>query len=283
MTAASIQGEAPLGSVRISRPSPWARSWRSAGLATASLCACLLLWQIGSATRADLGLVTFRDTPSPAEVATSALAFLRSTAAPRHLGASLERVLAGFALAALSGISVGLGIGRSPTLKALALPPLEVVRPIPAVAWIPLAVLMFRTSEGSMVFITFLGALFPILLNTVHAAEGVDRRLIASARSLGASRAAIFLEVVLPAAVPGVINGLTLGIGTAWFCLVTAEMISGQFGIGYFTWMSYTVQDYPSVVVGMVLIGLLGLGSSLAVRSVGGLFTRWRKLGGPPA
>jgi len=124
--------------------------------------------------------------------------------------------------------------------RDLLLPPLEVLRPIPAVAWIPLAILMFPSSELSMMFITFTGALFPILLNTVHGVEGVDPRLIASARSLGAGNRTILGEIILPGAGPNIVTGAAIGMGTAWFCLVTAEMISGQYGIGYFTWESYT-------------------------------------------
>ncbi|MBF3307622.1 ABC transporter permease subunit, partial [Pseudomonas aeruginosa] len=89
------------------------------------------------------------------------------------------------------GIALGLAIGRSAWAEALLLPPLEVLRPIPAVAWIPLAILMFPSSEASMIFITFTGALFPILLNTVHGVEALDPRLLASARSLGAGRRAL--------------------------------------------------------------------------------------------
>ncbi|MCY1443812.1 Bicarbonate transport system permease protein CmpB [compost metagenome] len=126
-----------------------------------------------------------------------------------------------------------------------------------------------------MVFITFTGALFPILLNTVHGVEGVHPRLVASARSLGAGRLAILREVVLPGATPSIVTGLAIGMGTSWFCLVTAEMISGQFGIGYYTWESYTIQRYPEIIVGMLLIGVLGMGSSGLVRYLGGLFTPW--------
>ncbi|MGC1302384.1 MAG: ABC transporter permease [Caulobacteraceae bacterium] len=269
---------------RVARRTPAPRrSWRSGGLAAASIGACVVLWQLASITHADLELVTFRNVPSPVETAQSAWAFVQTPAALHHLGASLWRVLSGFAIAGVVGTTLGLGVGRIRLMKDLAMPPLEVVRPIPAVAWIPLAILMFRSSEGSMVFITFLGALFPVLLNTIHGVEGVDRRLVASARSLGAGPRALFTEVVLPAALPSIVTGLVIGMGTAWFCLVTAEMISGQYGIGYFTWMSYTVQDYPSVVVGMILIGLLGMGSSLAVSLVGDLFTGWRRIGAIPS
>ena len=139
---------------------------------------------------------------------------------------------------------------------------------------------MFPSSELSMIFITFTGALFPVLLNTVHGVEGVDARLVASARSLGAGRLAILREVILPGAAPSIVTGLSIGMGTSWFCLVTAEMISGQFGIGYYTWESYTIQNYPDIIVGMLLIGVLGMGSSLLVKRLGSLLTPWYRTGG---
>src|SRR5690606_12032249 len=176
-----------------------------------------------------------------------------------HLGSSLARVFSGYLAAAIAGVLLGLAIGRSKWAEDSLLPPLEVLRPIPAVAWIPLAILMFPSSEASMIYITFIGALFPILLNTIHGVDGVDQRLIASARSLGSHRRAMFGEVILPAAAPSIVTGLSIGMGTAWFCLVTAEMISGQYGIGYYTWESYTVQNYPDIIVGMLIIGVLGM------------------------
>src|SRR5256885_581840 len=157
------------------------------------------------------------------------------------------------------------------------MPPLEVLRPIPGVAWIPLAILMFPSAELSMVFITFMGAFFPILLSTIDGARSVDPRLVVSARCLGAGRLQLFREVVLPGALPQVITGLGIGMGTSWFCLVTAEMIAGQFGIGYYTWESYNLQRYPEIVLGMLLIGLLGMGSSALVRKAGAWLTPWHR------
>jgi NitT/TauT family transport system permease protein len=250
------------------------------GLNLASLVACIAAWAIAAHLKLDLGFVTFRNVPGPIDVGRAGVEFARSSSGLHHLAASLRRVLSGFGLAALAGVGLGLLVGRIRLAKALVMPPLEVLRPIPAVAWIPLAILMFRSSEGSMIFITLIGALFPILLNTVHGVEGVEPRLIASARSLGARPAALFTEVVLPSALPSVVTGLVIGMGTSWFCLITAEMISGQFGVGYFTWMSYTVQDYPAVVFGMILIGLLGLSSSWAIRRAGDALMGWRTAGG---
>jgi NitT/TauT family transport system permease protein len=247
-------------------------------LRAASVIACLLAWQAASSAHADFGLVSFRNVPSPLDALQAAAALVQSPKLITHLTASLWRVFAGFAAAAVAGIALGLVIGRSRRAEDVLLPPLEVLRPIPAVAWIPLAILMFPSSELSMVFITFIGALFPILLNTVHGVEGVDPRLIASARSLGGARRAIFLDVILPAAAPGIVTGLSIGMGTAWFCLVTAEMISGQFGIGYYTWSSYVVQNYPEIIVGMLFIGVFGMGSSALVKAIGNALMPWYRM-----
>lgn len=244
-------------------------------LRLASLAACLLFWQLAANARLDLGLFSFTYVPTPAAVLDAAWQLAHSSKLLPHLASSLSRVFAGYLAAALLGVLLGLLIGRSKWAEDSLLPPLEVLRPIPAVAWIPLAILMFPSSELSMVFITFTGALFPILLNTVHGVEAVDPRLIASARSLGAGRLAILREVVLPGAAPSIVTGLAIGMGTSWFCLVTAEMISGQFGIGYYTWESYVVQNYADIVVGMLLIGLLGMGSSALVKRLGALTTPW--------
>ena len=260
------------------RGNKWALTWKNTArmlIRIASLTACLVAWHVFSTQQADFGIVTFQNVPSPAQVVTAAWDLLQSGKLASHLTASLTRVLSGFAIAAAVGISLGLLLGRSRFAEDVLLPPLEMLRPIPAVAWIPLAILMFPSSELSMVFITFTGALFPILLNTIHGVESVDPRLIASARSLGSRKLHLFREVILPAAAPSVFTGLSIGMGTAWFCLVTAEMIAGQYGIGYYTWASYTVQNYPDIVVGMLLIGVLGMVSSLLIRKLGKLLMPW--------
>jgi NitT/TauT family transport system permease protein len=240
-----------------------------------SLIVCVIAWHFLSTRQVDMGVITFQNVPSPAQVIAAAWELLNSDKLLSHLTASLSRVFSGFFIAAAVGIVLGLLLGRSRFAENVLLPPLEMLRPIPAVAWIPLAILMFPSSELSMVFITFIGALFPILLNTIHGVETVDPRLVASARSLGSKRYALFTEVILPAAAPSIFTGLAIGMGTAWFCLVTAEMIAGQFGIGYYTWASYTVQNYPEIVVGMLFIGLFGMFSSFLVRQLGKVLMPW--------
>lgn len=254
------------------------RHWLHYGLRLASVVVCVLLWQWASNTRLNLGLITFQNVPSPQEVMQAAWNLAQSPKLLAHLGASLYRVFAGFIVAALAGIVLGMLIGRVRWLADILMPPLELLRPIPAVAWIPLAILMFPSSEISMIYITFIGALFPILLNTIHGVEGVDPRLIASARSLGSGRRSIFSEVILPAAAPSIVTGLSIGMGTAWFCLITAEMIAGQFGIGYYTWAAYTIQNYADIIVGMLFIGAMGMGSSALIKKLGNLLMPWYRL-----
>jgi NitT/TauT family transport system permease protein len=252
--------------------------WQAArrhALRAGSLVLFLAAWQLAVHFRLSLGLVTFANVPPPSEVVSAFVTLLHSPKLPLHLIASLRRVLLGFAAAALVGTGLGLAIGRYRTLEHTLMPPLEILRPIPAVAWIPLAILMFPSSEASMIFITFIGALFPILLNTIHGVEAIDTRLVATARGLGSGTLTLYREVILPGAGPAIVTGLSIGMGTAWFCLVTAEMIAGQYGIGYFTWESYTLQNYADIVVGMILIGLLGMGSSALIKQLGQRLTPW--------
>jgi NitT/TauT family transport system permease protein len=244
-------------------------------LRAGSIVLCIGLWQLAVHVRLSLGFVSFANMPAPSDVGPALWALLHSAKLPLDLAASVLRVLAGFIAAAVAGVALGLAIGRHRALEDTLLPPLEMLRPIPAVAWIPLAILIFPSSELSMIFITFVGALFPILLNTMHGVEGVDPRLVATARGLGTTRWRLYAEVILPAAAPAIFTGLSIGMGTAWFCLVTAEMIAGQYGIGYFTWESYTLQNYADIVVGMAIIGVLGMGSSLLVKRVGHALTPW--------
>lgn len=250
------------------------------GMQFGSVVTCVLLWHLASTLRLDLGVITFSNVPTPQAVVSAIWQLLQSNTLLPHLGSSLARVFSGYTMAAIAGVSLGLAIGRSRKVENWLMPPLELLRPIPAVAWIPLAILMFPSSEASMIFITFTGALFPILLNTIHGVEAVDPRLIASSRSLGASPRAILREVVLPGALPSIFTGLSIGMGTSWFCLVTAEMISGQWGIGYYTWSSYVIQNYADIIVGMLLIGLLGMGSSWLIKRIGDWLTPWYRLQG---
>jgi NitT/TauT family transport system permease protein len=244
-----------------------------------SLALCLFLWETAS-TQKWSGFIRFENVPPPSEVAEAALELFAAPKFASHVLNSVRRIFLGFGIAALLAVTLGLLIGRFRLVADALLPPLEVLRPIPAVAWIPLAILMFATGEQSMVFITFIGAFFPILLSTIHGVASLDRRLVHASLSLGAGPIDVFREVILPGSLPAIITGLSIGMGTSWFSLVTAEMISGQFGVGYYTWEAYTLQNYPHIVLGMISIGVLGMGSSLLIKGIGRTFIPWFQPGG---
>ena len=134
----------------------------------------------------------------------------------------------------------------------------ELARPIPAIAMVPVAILLFPTDEAGIVFITFLAAYFPIMVSTRHAVRALPTMWEDSVRTLGGNRWDVLRRVVLPGILPGVFGGLSVGIGVAWICVISAEMISGRLGVGYRTWQAYTVLDYPDVFVGIITIGVLG-------------------------
>ena len=257
----------------------WMASVRAVLIGCAAIAIWLGLWELASRYELDF-FFRFENIPAPSEVLLALGELLSAPKFVSHVQNSLIRVFLGFGVAALLAVTLGLLIGRFRLVAQALLPPLEVIRPIPAVAWIPIAILLFASSEQSMVFITFIGAFFPILLSTVHGVETLDRRLVFASLSLGAGPLDVFREVILPGAMPSIVTGLSIGMGTSWFSLVTAEMISGQFGIGYYTWEAYTLQKYPNIVLGMISIGILGMGSSFLIKAMGRRLMPWFTLGG---
>ncbi len=249
-------------------------SWRRPALRALSIALFLLAWHVSTLWDLDV-YVRFQNIPSPGNVLAEAIDLFGSGSFYVHILASLERIWLGFAIATVLGVGLGLLIGWFAFAEDTLLPPIELFRPIPAVAWVPISIMLWPTERSSIVFITTLGAFFPIVLNTIHGVEGIDRQLVRAATSLGAGRAAIFREVILPGALPSIVTGLSVGMGVSWICLISAEMISGQFGVGYFTWVAYGIVKYAQIVVGMLTIGVLGMLSSLVVRQVGAHFMPW--------
>lgn len=244
-----------------------------------ALAVAVLFWQWASSTGFDL-FVKFENVPTPMAVWSALLQELGSHDFYVHILYSLKRIALAFGLAAVLGIALGIAMGLSRWAEDIILPYIELLRPIPAVAWIPLAILMMPSEESSIVFITFLGALFPVVLNTSQGVEQSSKLLIRAARSLGAKRASILWHVVIPGAMPSIVTGLAVGMGVAWFSLLAGEIISGQYGIGYFTWASYTLIEYPKIIIGMLTIGGLGTLCTLLVRLLCSPILRWQKQGG---
>jgi NitT/TauT family transport system permease protein len=241
-----------------------------------SLAAGILIWHLACVYNFDF-FIRFQNVPEPLVVANAFTKHLHDSKFYVHILVSMQRILIGFALATAIGIVLGVMMGRSKTVRDVVTPYIEVIRPIPAVAWIPLAILMWPTEESSIIYITFLGALFPIILNTIHGVEQTPEVLVRAAQTLGASRLQIFWHVTMPAALPSIATGLAIGMGVSWFSLLAGEIISGQYGIGYFTWNAYSLIKYPEIIVGMLTIGTLGTLSTMAVRKLTQPLLAWQR------
>ncbi|MDR0550143.1 MAG: ABC transporter permease [Deltaproteobacteria bacterium] len=194
----------------------------------------------------------------------------------QHIGLSCLRVFLAFLLATGLGAPVGLLMGWKKTFSDYAFPILELLRPIPMLAWVPLAILMWPGRETSIVFLTFLGSFFATALNSYLGVKSIDEAYFRAAASLGASPYLIFRQIVWPGALPFVFTGLQISVGYAWFSLVAGEMLAGEFGLGYLIWDSYILVQYPVIVIAMLTLGLVGSLSSLAIRSLGDFLNRWR-------
>ena len=249
---------------------------RTLALGAISLALFLLSWHLLTKYRVTVH-VRFVNVPSPEMVFDSLMRVARDNKFLSHVVLSCRRIFIGFAMAATVAVPLGLVMGRFRLVREIVFPVSEVLRPIPAIAWVPMSIMLWPSNEESIIFITFLGSFFPILLNTLHGMAMVDPVLIRAAQCLGAREASIFREVYFPATLPHVFTGLTVGMGVAWVSLIAAEMISGQFGIGYFTWEAYSLVQYADIALGMICIGVLGLGSSALIRGVGHIAMPWAK------
>ncbi len=236
-----------------------------------AIIAFTVLWEICSR----LGAPIVGNVPPPSSVLKALGQQLASKSYWMSWVDSFVRILTGFALAQVLGIPLGLLLGMNKTARELIFPIFEIMRPIPPLAWVPIAVIFWPTTELSMMFVTFLGAFFTVVLNIVGGARSIDIRYIRSAYSLGSSRADIFWKVMLPATLPSIVVGMTVGMGITWAVVVAAEMIASRSGLGFLTWQSYVAGAYPVIIIGMVSIGVAGYLSSALIRCIGSRLTPW--------
>ena len=221
--------------------------------------------------------------PSPADVAEYMVDFAVggiwddafSATLHIHLLASMTRVYGGFALAALVAVPLGLLIGRNEKVRGLLDPFLQLMRPIPVTAWLPLSMILFGLGPRSAFFLVFLGAFYPILLNTVFGVRSVEKRLFEAASMLGCSGTAQFFRVVLPASLPSIFTGLRLGLGLAWFVIVVGEMTGVPQGLGAVIMDGRTLSRTELVICGMIVIGIAGFISDRIVVAIMNRLLRW--------
>lgn len=215
--------------------------------------------------------------PDPIETIEGAFWTLQQSYFYKSVFFSVYRVFAGFILGCIVSIPLGLLMGWNKTIRDLTFPSFEMIRPMPPVSWIPLAILMFYTIEISIIFLPFLATVEYVTLNAKLGAESIDESMFRAAKCLGASPLQILRHIVLPGAMPHIFTGLAIAMGMSWITIVAAEMISGTYGIGYMCWQSYNLIRYPVVILTMVTIGVLGYGSSTLIRILANKTLEWRE------
>lgn len=175
-----------------------------------------------------------------------------------HTYFSLKRVLIGFGLSSVSGVILGVAMGYSKTINAIVKPIFNIIRPIPGLAWIPLAILWLGIGENAKYFIIFMGGFANVVLNSYDGTNNVNKTLIGAAELLGANKAQIFFHVILPSAVPYIFAGLQVSLSTSWMAVLAAEMVSSYEGAGWIINMGMNTANTVQILTGMVAIGIVG-------------------------
>jgi NitT/TauT family transport system permease protein len=189
---------------------------------------------------------------------------------------STARVYTAFALAVVLGVPLGLLLGWSRLFRNMVFPIVELLRPIPPLAWVPLAVLMMAGTELPVVFVTMLAGFFATVLNSYLGVLSIDETYFRAAACLGFNRWQVLRKVVVPGALPFVFTGLQIAMGVAWFSLVGGEIIAGKSGLGFLIFDAYQNVQLSNIFVAMITLGTLGYVSSALIRLVGRALMRWR-------
>lgn len=196
--------------------------------------------------------------PAPADILTTFASSIADGSLLTNLGISILRVLKGYAIAAVIGIGLGILVGLSDHLERITNLLIQVLRPIPPIAWIPLVILWFGIGESGKIFLIFLGGFFTIFINVVDGIHQTDPKLIEVSKALETPFLKHVLKVVIPSAAPGIFTGLRVGLGTCWTCVVAAELVASSTGIGYMIMNARQFGRTDIVIVGMLAIGICG-------------------------
>jgi NitT/TauT family transport system permease protein len=192
-----------------------------------------------------------------------------------HVWKSMQRVYGGFFLAAIIGIPLGMMIGRIRILRQLLDPTISLLRPIPVTAWLPLSMIFFGLGPNAAIFLVFLGAFYPILLNTMFGVRSIDPRLFEAAAMLGCSGAGMFRQIVLPASLPAIFSGLRIAHGFAWILIVVGEMTGVPTGLGSVVMDGRTLSRTDLVITGMIVIGACGFVTDRIIVAISNRFLSW--------
>jgi len=234
--------------------------------------ALILVWQIASLSFVDQNIV-----PSPREVFHALFFGIPTRDLLQDIGSSLRRVLVGLTAAIVFGVVLGLILGPLKRVGDFISAVLEYLRPIPPIAWIPIAILWFGIGEMSAYFIIFLAAFFPIFTNTFVGARSVSPVHRTVAHSLSVGKRLFILDVLLPTALPQIVTGVRIGAGFAWMAVIASEMVAAQSGLGYMIQLNRLLLMSDKVVAGMVVIGVIGYLMNRLTLMLGDMLTPWRQ------
>jgi nitrate/nitrite transport system permease protein len=191
-----------------------------------------------------------------------------------HLSASLQRVAFGYALAAAAGVALGTLVGQSTWAMRGLDPIFQVLRTVPPLAWLPLSLAAFRDGQPSAIFVIFITAIWPVIINTAVGIRNIPQDYRNVARILRLNQAEFFWRIMVPSAAPYIFTGLRIGIGLSWLAIVAAEMLTGGVGIGFFIWDAWNSSRLSDIVVALVYIGVIGFVLDRLVALVGHFATR---------
>ena len=216
--------------------------------------------------------------PTPQKVAAGMLQLAHDGSLWTHIAASLLRVATGFILAVLVGVPMGLWMGRVDAVYRTLNPLFQMLRPISPIAWIPVTILWFGVGDTSPVFLIFIAAVFPLIVQTSAGVHTIEKRYLRAAENFGVSRAVLLRQVIFPAVLPEILVGMRIGLGVAWLVVVAAEMIAPVSGLGYLIIDSRNAGSRYDLVIGvMIIIGVIGLLLDVGMRRLERLKSiRWR-------
>lgn len=247
--------------------------------AAAGIVLFLALWYVLTAV---LELPRFKMLPNPVSVIKEWVSFEpmsgRSIFTKEYyldIAYSIVRTLIAFSLATILGVFIGLIMGWSRIFFDFTFPVVELLRPMPPLSWIPLAVLILPGVEVAVIYVTFIAAFFATVLNALLGVYSIDRNYFLAAKCLGSKPKHIFMNIVVPGALPFIFTGLQIAMGVSWMSLVAGEIISGQRGLGYAIYEGYSLFQYDQVVCYMFTLGILGYISSAGIRAVGRRLMAW--------
>lgn len=241
-------------------------------LAIGSPVALLAIWEVFSRT----GGLDPRFFPPPSVIFRQLIAMIESGALLYHIGVSVRRVLLGFALGSVPAVLLGLAMGLARPVRALLMPVVSAIYPIPKIAIYPLVIFYLGIGEASKVSIVALSIFFLVLLNTMAGVLGLDRAYFNIARAYGAGSREMFTTVALPGALPSIFTGLKLGMGFALIVIVGAELLGSDAGIGFLIWRSYQIFAVDQMFVGLLVTAVLGWLATISLDALERVAMPWR-------